>query len=650
MTQSAGGKISLDVYHSAALTSVTGNRYDSNGKKQEFKLENGTASNFIISSGAYMNIHSGGAAEETTVVAGGKLVLSSGGTATKITLEENAVLSASVYGNDSKTVFSANYGEVEMIMQNGVAAGFVLENGGRLNVYDGGIASGVAIADKGSLYVDYMGSAATLYIADGGNVYVANEGRISDITIMDGGQLTLSTGAVLAGNITVDGLLSLEGAISFLGQTITIDLTDNKNGDAPLIENISFISDAVYSLKVNADATGKYVIASGALNFSDEVQLFDSNSVYIGTIENNTLKTDKSQYTLTENENGDLVLSVSANYPDSGITIYTVASFQGVSTVFELTGTGEGIIHSAGKTIDVTGAVNTSEWTLLGTGDFDGDGNDGILWLEKATGNVYMQNNLANFDEVNNKSNCLGTLSDGYSILTTGDFTGTGIDGALLQGPAFGDSSVSLNYGLPVWAREADGSTFPGWLGALVNTWKEGDDLKGDVNDLADINAKNYAYEVITTGDFNGDGVDDVMLQNIMPDTVNGVEITGSGDVFTFLTGDVNAIKAGAAPTVTYAGCATDGWEVIGAGDFDGDGTDDILLSDGTGIAGWKMVNGERTGDMWFGNLDKNQVIEGIGDFNGDNTDDLLIMNTASGEFSAWLVTGGTINGAITLA
>ena len=255
-----------------------------------------------------------------------------------------------------------------------------------------------------------------------------------------------------------------------------------------------------------------------------------------------------------------------------------------------------------------------------------------------------------NFDEVNNKTHCLGILGDGYTILGTGDFTGTGIDGALMQGPAFGDASVSLNYGLPIWGREADGTTFSGWLGALVNTWQPGDALEGNTSDLEDINAKNYAYEVIATGDFNGDGVDDVMLQNVMPGTVDGVTITGSGDVFTFLTGDINAVKNGEAPTIAYAGCATDGWDIIGTGDFDGDGIDDVLLSDGTGIAGWKMANGQRVDNMWFGNLDPNQSIAGIGDFNGDGTDDILIQNSVSNDLSAWLVKDSAITEAITLA
>ncbi len=650
LNQSAGGKISLDVYQSGALTSVTGSRTDSNGVKQIFGLDNGIATNFVISSGAYLNIHSGGSAEKTTVVEGGKLVLSSGGTATKITLEQNAILSADVYGNDSKTVFEATRDSASMYMSNGVANGFVLENGGRLNVRNGGTASNTTIGNNGLLYVDYMGSAANVNIENGGNVYVQNAARIASVNIQDGAQLTLAAGAIVEGSITVDGLLTLEGTVTCLGATITIDLTDDSNAGAPLIENLSFMTGATYALKINTFTVGDYIIASGVLNFTGSVELYDNESKYLGTLENNTLKLNDTSYTLVE-ENGNLILSVdAAGELDKYAVEYTIGKINGVSCVFETRNDGTAVIRSVAGVNDVQGSINAAEWTFLDVGDFDGDGNDGMLWLENATGYVYMQNNALNFNEINNKSNCLGVLGDGYTILGTGDFTGTGMDGLIMQGPAFGDASVSLNYGLPVWGREADGTTFAGWLGALVNTWQEGDALKGDINDLADINAKNYAYEVVAVGDFNGDGVDDVMLQNVMPGTVDGVAITGSGDVFTFLTGDIDAVKAGEAPTVAYAGCATDGWNIICTGDFDGDGIDDVLLSDGTSIAGWKMANGQRVDNMWFGNLDPNQSIVDVGDFNGDGTDDILIHNSISGELSTWFVENGTINGFSAIA
>ena len=315
LNQSAGGKISLDVYHAGALTSVTGSRTDSNGTKQIFGLDNGIATNFVISSGAYLNIHSGGSAEKTTVVEGGKLVLSSGGTATKITLEQNAILSANVYGNDSKTIFEATRDSASIYMSNGVANGFVLENGGRLNVRDGGTASNTTIGNNGLLYVDYMGSAANVNIENGGNVYVQNAARIASVDIQDGAQLTLAAGATVKGTVTVAGQLICQGNITFTGTSITIDTAANSSRDAEtaFIENISYLQNADYSVRVDNTSSGIYKLATNALNFSCTVNVYDATGTsHLGKFN----ATDKSfqyganEYRLTESANGDLTLVI----------------------------------------------------------------------------------------------------------------------------------------------------------------------------------------------------------------------------------------------------------------------------------------------------------------------------------------------------
>jgi ELWxxDGT repeat protein len=78
------------------------------------------------------------------------------------------------------------------------------------------------------------------------------------------------------------------------------------------------------------------------------------------------------------------------------------------------------------------------------------------------------------------------------------------------------------------------------------------------------------------------------------------------------------------------------------AGDFNGDGTSDILLRDGGGnLVDWTMHNGTLMGGGFIGNPSTfGYSVVGTGDFNGDGVSDILIQN-GSGNLADWLVQSG---------
>ena len=83
-------------------------------------------------------------------------------------------------------------------------------------------------------------------------------------------------------------------------------------------------------------------------------------------------------------------------------------------------------------------------------------------------------------------------------------------------------------------------------------------------------------------------------------------------------------------------------WNLIGAGDFNGDGTDDMLFQhQGGQVHTWGVQNGQRvSGDHIHTPVHSNWTLVGAGDFNGDGTDDLLWQHQ-DGQVHAWEMQNG---------
>ncbi len=90
---------------------------------------------------------------------------------------------------------------------------------------------------------------------------------------------------------------------------------------------------------------------------------------------------------------------------------------------------------------------------------------------------------------------------------------------------------------------------------------------------------------------------------------------------------------------------------MVGTGDFNGDGTTDLLLENGSGnLIDWILQNGQFAGWNQIGGTSGYGVV-GTGDYNGDGTSDILLQNASgnvidwtmkNGAFSGWNEVGGT--------
>src|SRR5437879_1707087 len=129
---------------------------------------------------------------------------------------------------------------------------------------------------------------------------------------------------------------------------------------------------------------------------------------------------------------------------------------------------------------------------------------------------------------------------------------------------------------------------------------------EGYIRTVADQN-----WQVAGVGDFDGDGKADILWRN---------SATGENYIY-FMVG--TAIK----PTEGFIRTVADqNWQVVGVGDFDGDGKADILWRNSTtGQNYLYLVNGltiKGTEGYLRTVADPNWQVAGVGDFDGDGKAD----------------------------
>ena len=237
----------------------------------------------------------------------------------------------------------------------------------------------------------------------------------------------------------------------------------------------------------------------------------------------------------------------------------------------------------------------STAWHVEGTGDFNGDGLSDLLlrhdsgavtnWLGQANGSFFSNHAVANY-----------SLPTGWHIAGTGDFNGDSREDVLLR---------------------HDNGTVTDWLGQANGSF------------VSNHTIANYSlpagWGVAGTGDFNGDGLEDVLLRHTSG-TITEWLGQANGGFFSnhaISTYDLDPI-----------------WDVAGIGDFNGDGRDDVLLMHSNGsVTNWL---GQANGSFFSNHaaasyaLPSGWGVETVGDFNGDSRDDVLLRHT-NGTITNWL-------------
>jgi Ca2+-binding RTX toxin-like protein len=262
---------------------------------------------------------------------------------------------------------------------------------------------------------------------------------------------------------------------------------------------------------------------------------------------------------------------------------------------------------SGGFTGNTDAAWNnaSSNWHIVGTGDFNGDGRADILW-KSDSGEVTNWLGSANGGFTGNIANADNNVGAGWQVAGTGDFNGDGRSDVLWRNSTTGT--------ITDWLGQANGS----FIGNTDAAW----------NNAAS------SWHIVGTGDFNGDGRTDILWKSDGGEVTNWLGTPNGGFAGNIANADNNV---GA------------GWAVAGTGDVNGDGRDDVIWRNSTtgNVTDWLgQANGSFTGNTGYAwnNASTSWHIVQVGDFNGDGHADIL-WQSDSGEVTNWL---GNANGGFT--
>jgi len=274
--------------------------------------------------------------------------------------------------------------------------------------------------------------------------------------------------------------------------------------------------------------------------------------------------------------------------------------------------------------------ANAGKLSVSNVHDFNGDGKSDILWWDNTptTATPTPSNTVELYLDGTNNAVVLGTVNPNqYDFKGTGDLNGDGVTDILWQVKA----NIVVNGQTALTA------------GQLVE-WQM--DSAGHATAVA-VTGNTAGFQVRAIGDYNGDNVADLLLQNNGPSAQFGVAPGG------YVVWNLNS--SGQATNSSFVSGNLTGRTVVGEGDYDASGTTDLLVTLGTaganlaianlslnsstntyeaaltnvspplGLSSANVFRGDFTNGYGLDNPDGvRAAVTAVGDLNGDKTQDIL--------------------------
>jgi hypothetical protein len=444
---------------------------------------------------------------------------------------------------------------------------------------------------------DALSSAMLALDSDGGG-----ESNVSEIkNLRYPGEITGGSNDDVTISITTTSLAALVVGTPF---NQTLSATGSNIGSKSFTVTAGTLP-AGLSLGASTGTISGTPTASGAYSFSIAVStngVTSAPQAYSGTITAQLVITTTSlpapvvgvpyrQTIATMGATGALTFSISAGALPAGLSLNSATGeISGTPTA---AGAYSFTVQATAGGITATQAYSGTVLSARSSADFNGDGLSDLIWRNtNGDAGIWLTTSGGSYMPVD-----FGVVDNSWTIQAAGDFNGDGKADLLWR---------NTNGALGEWLSKP-GSGFTGFttptLAVVDPSWR----IQG-------------------VGDFNGDGLTDLLWRNTNGDA--GIWLTTAGGGFT---------------TVDFGVIGLD-WTIQGTGDFNGDGKADLVWRNANGAVGeWLSKPGSGFTGFTTPTLavvDTSWRIQDVGDFNGDGLSDLLWRNI-NGDTGIWLTTAG---------